>query len=87
MQKMGGDFGAQKDAKWDAQRIPKNAQNGLTPIERMRPEVGPRETRGRPEGDGTLVRTQGSPETLFSHDLYNNKETKKQRNKVEGLKG
>ena len=24
---------------------------------------------GRGEGEGTLVRIQGSPETLFSHDL------------------
>ena len=36
IQKMNGDFGTQKDAKWDAQRSQKVVQNGLTPIELSR---------------------------------------------------
>ena len=55
---MNGDFGTQKDAKWDAQRSQKVAQNDLTPIELSRVGV-----------ESTHVGIQSSPETFFSHDL------------------
>ena len=47
IQQMSGYFGTPKDAKWDAQRSQKVAQNGLTPTERMQVEGKSRGSRGQ----------------------------------------
>ena len=62
---MTGDFGAPKNAKWEAQGVQKVIQNGLTPIDPEQVKA----SRGQVEGKPALVGIQGSPETLFSHDL------------------
>ena len=78
---MSGDFGTPKEAKLDAPRGHKNVQNGLTP-------VGPGSDGGRlgvEWGSGGHMSGSRAPRKHSLVMIY--KETKKQRNKVEGLKG